>query len=270
MSFLFIDGSPDTALPAGTNVRVASGATLDLFGLDQTVASIGDQGGSGGTVLLGGATLTLNVPAAASASFSGGVAGTGAIVKTGDGSQFFNGPVGTSASPVSLAVNDGLVGGTGPFSGPITVGDNGTISAGNSPGHMVVSGSPAPVDYTQTGTLLAEIGGPNQGFDYDWIEVFGAASVSGTIDIDRLNDYLGFGPFYVLTATGDIKVQDLTLDSSGAGYGHYEWRWSLVDWGQGGQALRLDLVPEPASALLLMLAVPAVAARMRRRLRRSR
>ncbi|HOD80771.1 MAG TPA: autotransporter-associated beta strand repeat-containing protein [Phycisphaerae bacterium] len=265
VSFLFIDGSPDTALPAGTNVRVASGATLDLFGLDQTVASLGDEGGSGGTVLLGGATLTLNVPAAASASFSGGVTGTGAIVKTGDGSQFFNGAVGTSLSPVSLAVNDGLVGGTGPFSGPITVGDNGTLSAGNSPGHMVVSGSDAPVDYTQTGTLLAEIGGPNQGFDYDWVEVFGAASVSGTIDIDRFNDYLGFGPFYVLTATGEIDVKDLTLDGSGAAYGHYEWRWSLVDWGQGGQALRLDLVPEPMTLLALGLGMTGLGGYIRRR-----
>ncbi|HQL71766.1 MAG TPA: autotransporter-associated beta strand repeat-containing protein [Phycisphaerae bacterium] len=262
--------SSEGFIPDASAVSIAGGATLDLNGFSETVASLGDEGGSGGTVLLGGATLTLNVPAAASASFSGGVTGTGAIVKTGDGSQFFNGAVGTSLSPVSLAVNDGLVGGTGPFSGPITVGDNGTLSAGNSPGHMVVSGSDAPVDYTQTGTLLAEIGGPNQGFDYDWVEVFGAASVSGTIDIDRFNDYLGFGPFYVLTATGEIDVKDLTLDGSGAAYGHYEWRWSLVDWGQGGQALRLDLVPEPASALLLMLAVPAVAARMRRRLRRSR
>ena len=224
VSFLFLDSSPDTALPAGTNVRVASGATLDLFGLDQTVASVGDEGGSGGSVLLGGATLTLG--GSGSATFSGSIAGTGSIVKAGTGSQFFNGPVGTAADPVSLAVNAGLVGGVGPFSGPVTVGPNGTLSAGNSPGHLVVSGSSAAVDYTQTGTLLAEIGGPNQGMDYDWVEVFGRASVSGTIDIDRFNDYLGFGPFYVLTATEGIEVLDLTLDGSGAPYGHYEWRGS--------------------------------------------
>lgn len=258
-------GSTTDNIPDASPVVIASGATLNLNGHVETVGPL--SGPAGASVLLGGGIMIVN--STADAAYAGSITGPGSLVKSGGLAQYFNGPVGTSGVPVAVSVSGGLLGGVGPFSGPIAILPGGAISAGNSPGHMVVSGSDAVYDYAQTGTMLAEIGGYEQGDSYDWIEVFGRASLAGTIDVDWANSFIGHGPFYVLTATEGIDViGELGFEPSGARYGEHAWRWSIEDWGQGGQALRLDLVPEPASALLLMLAVPAVAARLRRRVRR--
>ncbi len=47
-------------------------------------------------------------------------------------------------------------------------------------------------DYSQTsnGTLVAKIGGPNPGSDYDRLEVAGQASFDGTLQVDLVNNFL--------------------------------------------------------------------------------
>jgi autotransporter-associated beta strand protein len=74
----------ENILPVSSAVSVASGATLDLNGVTQTVASLSNYGGGGGTVSLGAKNLTFGN---GSGSFSGVITGTGAVAKTGTGVQ---------------------------------------------------------------------------------------------------------------------------------------------------------------------------------------
>src|SRR5207253_4806645 len=68
-------------LPTATAVALsASGATLDLNGVNQTIDSL--TGGVGTSVLLGAGTLTL-AGNLADSTFSGAISGAGNLVKAG-------------------------------------------------------------------------------------------------------------------------------------------------------------------------------------------
>ncbi len=76
-------------LPSTTDLNLSgSGATLDLNSLDQTVGSL--SGVAGSSLLLGAGTLTLGGKGT-STTFSGNISGTGGIIKTGAGTQTFDG-----------------------------------------------------------------------------------------------------------------------------------------------------------------------------------
>ncbi len=78
-----------TPLPTQSAVQLAAGATLDLNGRNQTIASIADSAGGGGTVTSTGAgPLTLELQSVTSTNFSGVItdSGSGAplsLLKTG-------------------------------------------------------------------------------------------------------------------------------------------------------------------------------------------
>ena len=85
-------------LATTTPVQISSGATLDLNGVTQTVKSLADSGGAGGSVTNSSSTpLTLTVnPTSGSNSFSGIISDSGSanaisFVKTGAGTQIFSG-----------------------------------------------------------------------------------------------------------------------------------------------------------------------------------
>ena len=124
-------------LPAMTALRIAAGATLDLGGVNQQVASLSDQTpGNGGSVVNSGtasAVLTLSATGG-STTFSGAIAGGGTLGTIGlvmsgsgrqvlSGSNTYNGPttVGQGKLVVdgwlthsAVAVNSGgTLGGTG-------------------------------------------------------------------------------------------------------------------------------------------------------------
>jgi autotransporter-associated beta strand protein len=142
-------------LPTGTDLRIAAGATLDLGGVHQAVGSLGDdETGGGGAVLLGGATLTVGGNGA-DATFSGSIAGSGAVVKTGggrwtlSGDHAYAGPatvehgalvVDGSLSPQSsvLVQGEGTLGGRGAVGGQVTVEAGGRITPGSSVGTLTV------------------------------------------------------------------------------------------------------------------------------------
>jgi len=139
-------------LPTATPVSVAPGATLDLAGISQTVASLSDIGGGGMVTNSVGTPcwLVLSNITASATTFSGPIsdagpanalglilAGSATQVLAGNslysgpttingGSLVMNGSLGASA----VTVNAGLLGGTGNFNGPVTIQANGTLAPG--------------------------------------------------------------------------------------------------------------------------------------------
>jgi len=178
--------------------------------------------------------------------------GTAGLRKTGDGTMLLEG---NSSLGDMTHVDQGTLLVNGSLSGDVTVNLNGTISAGSSPGHMIITDSSS---YTQTGTMLVELGGLVQGTEYDWIEVDGgAADVAGLLDILLVGSFqpASGATFDVLTATDGVTDSEITLDWNPAQLlpAQY-WTYSIVDLPPGGQALRLELgVPEPSTLVLAAL-----------------
>ncbi len=80
-------GFTSNGLPATSPVTVAAGATLDLNGTNQTVASL--AGPAGATVTLGSGNLTFNT--AGTPTFGGIISGTGGVIMNGTGTQTLGG-----------------------------------------------------------------------------------------------------------------------------------------------------------------------------------
>lgn len=98
--------------------------------------------------------------------------------------------------------NNGAVKGNGTFSTPADITNlNGIVSPGNdNAGQMNVTG----VYNNGVGTLAIEIGGPAAGTGYDRLAVAGAASISGTLNVNIINAYTPppSTTFDIVTATG--------------------------------------------------------------------
>jgi uncharacterized repeat protein (TIGR01451 family) len=86
----------------------------------------------------------------------------------------------------ALVFNGGTLGGKGTITGTVS-NIGGTVLPGSSPGILRVAG-----DYTQgpTGTLNIELGGVISGTQYDLLDVTGAASLSGTLNVSLINSFM--------------------------------------------------------------------------------
>ncbi|NQT37286.1 MAG: autotransporter-associated beta strand repeat-containing protein, partial [Planctomycetes bacterium] len=198
---------------------------------------------------------------------SGDIHGGNDIFKTGAGTLHLTHANNTLTG--TATVNDGTLLVDGTLHGDVDVQPGGTFSAGSQVGHAIVTSASS---YTQTGTMLVELGGTAQGAEYDWIEVNGgAADVGGLLDIVLVD---GFRPathstFDVLTATGGVTDSGITLnwDPTPLLPAQY-WTHSIADLGAGAQALRLEVAaPEPSSAILAVLGLLGLAWFARRRKR---
>ena len=103
-------------LPSATALTIASGATLDLGGAAQTVASLADSGGGGGTVTNSGiADSVLTVSGSAATTFSGvisdGATKRTALTRSGTGSLTL---AGTSTYTGATTVSGGTLVVSGP------------------------------------------------------------------------------------------------------------------------------------------------------------
>jgi len=185
--------SPDV-LPATTAVSLASGATLDLNGVSQTVASLAD---SGTTAITNSSTvipvkLTINPPAG-STTYSGAISDSGtanaiSLVKSGAGTQVLAGTNSYSGGTtitggilnISADTNLGATAGALTFSGgTLQLGAGVTINASR----LVTLTASGGVMDTQanTGTIAAAIGGAG-----------GLTKVgSGTLTLTGSNNYAG-------------------------------------------------------------------------------
>ncbi|MCL1633627.1 autotransporter-associated beta strand repeat-containing protein [Luteimonas sp. SX5] len=70
----------------GVTLSNVAGATLDLDGINNTIATVNGGGAAGGNVTLGSATLTLGHGSAGTATYLGAISGSGSLIKTGNSS----------------------------------------------------------------------------------------------------------------------------------------------------------------------------------------
>jgi outer membrane autotransporter protein len=112
------------AFSSASAFTVASGATLDLAGFNQTIGSLAGAG----SVTLGAATLTTNGDGS-DTTFSGTISGSGRLVKVGEGTLTLSGnnsyQGGTIVSEGTLAVGSSRAVGTG----ALTLADGTTLQA---------------------------------------------------------------------------------------------------------------------------------------------
>jgi len=168
--------------------------------------------------------------------------------KTGDGTIAINNILATGGG--TLNCNEGTCSGSGQISGDVN-NSGGTISPGNSPGVMEVSG-----DFNQgeNGTLSIELAGTTVGGQYDLLSVGGTADLQGTLSLVLLD---GFQPsvgdsFDILefgSLSGGFERIDLPALAGGLS-------WEL---GQLYESGTVTVMPEPTTMGLLVWAFACLA-----------
>jgi outer membrane autotransporter protein len=168
------------AFSSASAFTVASGATLDLAGFNQTIGSLAGAG----SVTLGAATLTTNGDGS-DTTFSGTISGSGRLVKVGGGTLTLSGnnsyQGGTIVSAGTLAVASSRALGTG----PLTLADGTTLQAaanGLALANAVRLNGAVTVD-TQSNTMT--LSGPISGIG--GLDKIG----SGTLMLTGASTYIG-------------------------------------------------------------------------------
>ncbi|MDZ7616600.1 MAG: LamG-like jellyroll fold domain-containing protein, partial [Patescibacteria group bacterium] len=293
----WLDGgsSLNNILPTDTNLLVGGSATFDLGGTSQTVASLADYAGSGGTVSNHAATTaTLTIAGNATTQFSGVLAdgpnggmvnlvhgGTGTLMLTGDntysgttsvtgGSLLVNG---THAGAGQYLVTGGTLGGTGSIGGVTTIAAGGTLAPGASIGTMTFTeglsledGATLEWEFLATDTVGQQNG------QYDTIQgtdLFLPESGTVNLSILGLEGYsLAAGDRFTLFH-GDV-YQGTTLLTEGTDISHLFNISDNIGWWGTWQvtagSLVLTAVPEPGTPLLLLSALALLLGRRKRKL----
>jgi autotransporter-associated beta strand protein len=220
-------------LPVTTALAIASGATFDLGGNSQTVASLADSSGGGIITNSGAAPTTLTLGGGSvTNTFSGVIADTAAtnaisLVKNGvateilsgansfrgtttvnNGTLIVNGGLGTNA----VTVAGGKLGGNGVIGGPVTIQSGGTLSPGNATGLLTIINT-----LTLNGTTLIEL---NKAVPTnDVIQGISTVNYGGTLTVTNLGGTLALGDsfaiFYATNYNGSFAA--LNLPSLGVG-----------------------------------------------------
>ncbi|WP_126113660.1 autotransporter domain-containing protein [Bosea sp. Tri-49] len=208
------------AFSGASAFTVASGARLDLDGINQSIGSLA----GGGTVTLGAGRLTTG-SANSSTSFSGSITGTGGLTKTGTGTFTLTGTssysgattvnagklvVNGSVANSVMTVNSGAeLGGTGTVGG-IVANASGTVAPGNSIGTLTVSGN---VAFASGSTYQVEVNAAGQS---DRIVASGIATLSGgTVAVLAENgNYAASTSYTILTANGGVSGRFASVSSN--------------------------------------------------------
>ena len=159
---------------------------------------------------------------AATGTFAGNISGSGTVQKKGTGALTLTG---TSTTPFDLQAgslfNNGtlgattvasgaLLGGSGTISGNLV--NNGTVSPGNSPGTILVTGNYAQ---SPSGLLVIEIASATS---FDHLVVTGSASLAGALRVNALGGYNPLGQsFTFLDASGGVTGTFGTFTSAFTG-----------------------------------------------------
>lgn len=205
-------GAQNTIASASA-VSVASGATFDLDGYDQTIASLAGAG----DVKLGAGTLTSGN--GNDTEFSGVMSGSGGFTKQGGGKLTMSGDNAytgaTSVKAGELQVNGSLdqtavtvdsgatLSGSGTIAGSVTVSDGGHIAPGAGKGTLTVGS----LNLSNGANLDFELGAES-----DRIDVDNDLVLDGILNVSGGNDF-GAGVYRLINYGGTLTDNGLILGS---------------------------------------------------------
>ncbi|MBN1910849.1 MAG: hypothetical protein JW818_13980 [Pirellulales bacterium] len=127
--------------------------------------------------------------------------------------------------------------------------NTGSLQVGNSPGHAVVDGD---IAQSPAGQMLVELGGLNPGDEYDVLEVTGAATLDGTLDLSY------FGTFAAAPGDAFEILSASSLDGQFSGVVYPDAQPWFVHYDTLAGTVTIGVAPEPATLGLLLglLALP--------------
>ncbi len=197
---LQLDGNVSGGTLSAGTWRVGDGARLNLAGdaaITHNSATVVLTGA--GSVFNGINSLTLNdgtFSLQGGRAFSTGAAFTNAgTLIVSAGSSFATTSTFTNSGTLNVnggftagggLTNTGTLGGSGTFTSSLT--NSGTLSPGNSPGLLTVTGN---LTLQGSSVLVMELGGLVEGVSYDSIDVGGVLSLGGALNVTFVN---GFSP----------------------------------------------------------------------------
>jgi hypothetical protein len=167
------------------------------------------------------------------------------LTKSGSGGLAINGQVISGGG--SIAGLSGVISGSGVIQADVS-NVSGTIAPGNSPGILTIQGN-----YLQgaDGSLEIELGETSLGPQHDRLIVSGSAELNGTLQVELIDVFaMYYGAAYdILTAA---SITDHGIAYLLPELGEWQLQHRIVELAGGGEALRLVLVPEPKSVILLV------------------
>ncbi len=218
-NFIYTSGG---ALPAATALAIASGATLDLGGCPQTLGSLADSGGFGGTVTNSGSVdAVLTVSGSASTTFSGVISDGGtnksAVTRGGTGSLTLSGTstytgattvsggtlvvTGATASGSAATVSTGgTLAGTGTVAGTVTMGATGTLAPGTG-GTTISTLTTGTLSGNATSIFSVDLDGV--GPTSDRATTAGTVTCAGTLTVASAGN-AALGSVYTIVSAGTV------------------------------------------------------------------
>jgi hypothetical protein len=199
---------------------------------------------------------TVNVSSNSTLSFNNELALNGQVLtKTGAGTMAINNALSSGGGTVNC--NEGTCSGSGTIGGDLN-NNGGTISPGNSPGVMAVTG-----DFSQSAesSLLIELGGTAAGTEHDMFRVDGEAALDGTLEVRLVDGFLPslgdrFDILEFSSSTGQFN-EILMPDLAGS------LAWEASSLLLGGS---ISVVPEPTTCGLFWIGIVSIGLRKRWRL----
>jgi autotransporter-associated beta strand protein len=267
-----------------TNAAALGGGAITLAG------GALDYNGSENLTIVRGlalaeATTSVLHNAAGRSTFSAAITGAGNLNKTGAGildltaTNTYTGT--TTVSAGTLLVNgrtaggnllvqsSATLGGSGTIGGNTVISSGATLSPGNSPGVLNILG-----DLTLEGTVVMELNGLTRGTLYDGIDVGGTLNYGGALTLNFGNTFNAGDSFNLFSFSGYNGFFDsITFEGSyGAGSLLRNASSSIWTGTIGGQDFAfydvsgtLEVVPEPSTYALLILAGAGLAGHVCRR-----